>query len=188
MLVNGQPVEHVARRDWMRLFAYVPQDPQLLTGTVRENIRFYRPWITDDAIEDAARRAHVHSEILRFDRGYETVVGQRADAVSGGQRQRICVARALAGSPSFLVLDEPTSALDLRSEEGLRQSLDELRGSVTLLVIAHRLSTLNVCDRIMVLASGRLEAIGAAPELAVQNAYFRDAVALSRIPERDERS
>jgi ABC-type multidrug transport system fused ATPase/permease subunit len=123
----------------------------------------------------------VHSEILAFQNGYDTTIGQRADAVSGGQRQRICVARALAGSPRFLVLDEPTSALDMRSEGLLRTSLEELRGSVTMLVIAHRVSTLNVCDRIMVLSAGRLEAVGAASDLAEHNAFYRDAVTLSRV-------
>jgi ABC-type multidrug transport system fused ATPase/permease subunit len=181
VLVNGRSIDDFSRPDWLRRVAFVPQEPQLFSGSVRDNIRFFRPWITDHAVQEAARRAHVHSEILGFQDGYETVIGQRADAVSGGQRQRICMARALVGSPDFLVLDEPTSALDMRSEELLRRSFEELRGTVTLLIIAHRLSTLNVCDRIMVFAAGRLEAFASATELVNRNEFFRDAVSLTRV-------
>lgn len=184
--LDGGPIDDVNRSDWLRQVAYVAQDPQLFSGTVRENIRFFRRWITDREIEAAAQRAHVHREILGFPAGYDTVIGQRADAVSGGQRQRICVARALAGSPDFLVLDEPTSALDARSEALLCQSLEELRGTTTLLIIAHRLSTLNVCDRIMVLSGGRLEAIAVSADLLEHSDYFRDAVARSQVTDGPE--
>ena len=185
IFVNGVPVEQYARNDWFRHVAYVPQAPQILHASVRDNIRFFRPWIDDSAIEDAARQAQIDDEVLAFQGGYDTVIGQRADAVSGGQRQRICLARALAGQPDMLVLDEPTSALDMRSEELVQRSLLDLRGTVTMLIVAHRLSTLNVCDRLMVFDSGRLEAFGSATELVNSNEFFRNAVSLTRVAGAD---
>jgi ATP-binding cassette subfamily B protein len=181
ILVNGGQIDALSRADWFRRVAYVPQDPQLMRASVRDNIRFFRPWIDDGAVEDIARRAHIHDEIVGLPHGYETIIGQRADAVSGGQRQRICLARALAGQPDVLVLDEPTSALDMRSEELVQQSLLGLQGAVTMLIVAHRLSTLSICDRTMVFADGRLEAFGRASELVNSNEYFRNAVALTRV-------
>ena len=89
--------------------------------------------------------------------GYDTIIGQRADAVSGGQRQRICLARALAAEPDVLVLDEPTSSLDLESEAAVQSSLADFRGRVTLFIVAHRLTTLTDCDRVLVIGDGRVQ-------------------------------
>lgn len=164
---------------WTRAFAYVPQDPRLLHGTVADNIRFYRE-LDDDAVERAAREAHIHDEIMSWSEGYDTEISQRAKAVSGGQRQRLCLARALAGNPMVLVLDEPTSQLDLRSESLVQQSLYALKGRVTLIIVAHRFSTLNLCDRVMVMRDGRLEAFGSADELVRTNDFYRKAATLSR--------
>ena len=112
--------------------------------------------------------------------GYDTAIGQRADAVSGGQRQRLCLPRALAGSPEFLILDEPTSSLDAQSEHLIQRSLDELRGHLTLLVVAHRLTTLSLCDRVMVILGGRLEAFASARSLYDTNAFYRDHDVIDR--------
>jgi ABC-type multidrug transport system fused ATPase/permease subunit len=113
--------------------------------------------------------------------GYETVLGSRGGALSGGQRQRVAIARALVLRPSLMVLDEPTSALDMRSESLVHETFTQLKGDVTLFVIAHRLSTLNTCDRIMVMGEGRLQAFGSREELDRDNAFYRDALELSRI-------
>jgi ATP-binding cassette subfamily B protein len=111
--------------------------------------------------------------------GYETVVGPRADAVSGGQQQRICLARALAGSPEVLVLDEPTSALDPQSEKLISESLTSLRHELTLFIVAHRMSTLEMCDRVMVIVDGRLVAFDTKALLESENSYYRVASALA---------
>jgi len=177
-LVNGRPASEMSREDWHRHMAYVPQDPKLLHSTVSDNIRFLRD-IDDGAVERAARLAHIHDDIVSWPAGYETVIGQRADAISGGQRQRICMARALAGGPDILVLDEPTSALDLRSESLIQESLARLRGSLTLFVVSHRLSTLTACDRVMVMRSGRVEAFGSSAYLERNNDFYQGAVALT---------
>jgi ABC-type multidrug transport system fused ATPase/permease subunit len=173
-LVNGTPASSFSRSDWQRRVAYVSQEPRVFGGTVADNIRYFRH-LDDAAVERAARMAHIHDDIVAMPGGYDTVIGQRADAVSGGQRQRICLARALAAEPDLLVLDEPTSALDLASEAAVQASLAELQGRVTMVIIAHRISTLSTSDRLLVLADGAVEALAPARELAATNAFMERA-------------
>jgi ATP-binding cassette, subfamily B, bacterial len=144
--IGRTPIDAISMAEYRRHVAYVPQEPRLYHATVADNIRFFRD-LDDEAVQRAARLAHIHDVILGMPDGYDTVVGQRADAVSGGQRQRICLARALAGNPSVLLLDEPTSALDAESEAAIQASLLELRGSLTTFIVAHRPSLLEICDR-----------------------------------------
>jgi len=177
-LVNGVPAGDFANSDWHRLFAYVPQEPQLLHATVAENIRFFRD-LDADAVKRAAQLAGIHNDIMGWSDGYDTVVGPRADAVSGGQQQRICLARALAAEPEVLVLDEPTSALDPHSERLIQDSLETLKGKLTLFVVAHRMSTLQMCERVMVIVDGRLEAFDAVDRLRLNSSYYRSASALA---------
>lgn len=177
-LVNGEPAQRYKSSDWHRHVAYVPQEPRLLHATVTENIRYFRD-VDDDAVERAARLARIHEDIVSWPDGYATIVGPRADAVSGGQQQRICLARALVGRPEVLVLDEPTSALDPHSESLIQESLSALREELTLFIIAHRMSTLEICDRVMVIVDGRLVAFDTADLLRSENAYYRSASALA---------
>jgi ABC-type multidrug transport system fused ATPase/permease subunit len=178
--VNGEDARQFSRAEWQRRVSYVPQTPQLIWGTVADNIRFYREHLTDEQVERAARRAHIHDEILSWPDGYQTVVGQRVAAVSGGQRQRLCLARALAEEPEVLVLDEPTSALDVKSEAAVQQSLEELKGEVTMFLVGHRLSTISFCDRVLVVTGGRVEAFATIPELTSTNDFYRQAAEITR--------
>jgi ATP-binding cassette subfamily B protein len=173
-LVNGVPAERFASEDWHRQVAYVPQEPRLLHTTVAANIRYFRN-LDDDAVQRAGRLAGIHEEIMGWPDGYETVVGPRADAVSGGQQQRICLARALAARPEVLVLDEPTSALDPHSETLIQESLSALKHELTLFIIAHRMSTLDICERVMVVIEGRLSAFATTSLLQEQSSYYRSA-------------
>ena len=173
-LVNGIPARSLRQDDWAKLVAYVPQTPQLIHASVADNIRYFRE-VGEDDVERASKLAGIHAEILEWREGYDTIVGPRAAAVSVGQAQRISLARALALRPQLLVLDEPTSALDPRSERLIQSSLAALRGSLTLFVIAHRLSTLDVCDRVVVIVGGRVDAVEAFEDLQVRNAYYRSA-------------
>jgi ATP-binding cassette, subfamily B, bacterial len=159
LVVGALPVDDIDLGSWRRQLAYVPQEPRLLDGTVADNIRFHRD-IDQATIERAARLAHIDHDIQAMPHGFETIVGQRADAVSGGQRQRLCLARALAGEPSVLVLDEPTSALDRDSEAAIKSSLRELRGQLTMVIVAHRPSLLEICDRIFEVDGGHLRVLG----------------------------
>jgi ABC-type multidrug transport system fused ATPase/permease subunit len=153
------PVAEIAVDEWRAHVAYVPQEPRLLHASVADNIRFFRD-IDDVAVERAACLAHIHADIVGMPDGYNTVIGQRADAVSGGQRQRICLARAMAGSPSVLVLDEPTSALDLASEAAIQRSLADLKGTITLIIVSHRPSLLETCDRVLTVQGGQVDTAG----------------------------
>ncbi|HEX5852070.1 MAG TPA: ABC transporter ATP-binding protein [Solirubrobacteraceae bacterium] len=177
-LVNGLDADSIRSEDWHRLVAYVPQEPRLLHASVAENIKYFRD-IDDAGVERAARLARIHDDILAWPDGYATVIGPRADAVSGGQQQRICLARALAARPEVLVLDEPTSALDPHSERLIQESLTELKHELTLLVVAHRMSTLDICDRVMVIIDGRLAAFDTRALLARENQYYRSASMLA---------
>ena len=158
--IDGCDVNEFTEQSWTRNVALVPQEPQLIEATVRENIRFYRDWIDDDAIIAAARDAHLLHEIEQLPQGFDTKLGPRGSGVSVGQKQRLAIARALAGKPLFLILDEPTSALDPRSERKLRTTLEDLRGSVGLVMVTHRMSTVDVCDRLVVVDGGRIVASG----------------------------
>jgi ABC-type multidrug transport system fused ATPase/permease subunit len=177
-LVDGIPACEFAREDWYSRVAYVPQEPRLLHASVADNIRFYRD-LDDTAVQEAARLARIDADIASWASGYDTIIGPRADAVSGGQQQRICIARALAARPQVLILDEPTSALDPRSESLLQESLSALRQEVTLFVVAHRMSTLDICNRVMVIVDGRLEDFDTPDSLARQSPYYRSASALA---------
>jgi ATP-binding cassette, subfamily B, bacterial len=174
-LVNGVRAEEINREEWRRLFAYVPQEPRLLHASVSDNVRFFRA-IDDVAIERASRLAGIHEDVISWPGGYGTIIGPRADAISGGQQQRICLARALAAEPEVLVLDEPTSALDPRAEQLIQESLLGLKDKLTLFIVAHRMSTLDICDRVMVIVEGRLEGFDRIAELRNNNAYYRSAV------------
>ena len=179
--VNGLPASQLSREEWTRRVAYVPQQPRLMHASVADNVRFFRP-ISDGAVERACRLARIHDEIISWPSGYETIVGQRANAVSGGQQQRICLARALAADPSLLVLDEPTSAVDPSSEALIQESLVALKAKLTLFIIAHRMSTLSIVDRVMIVIDGRLDAMGTVDELLRTNRYYRFASSLSAGP------
>ena len=150
--------------------AFVAQEPRLVHASVADNIRFFRD-LDIPAIERAGMLARIHDDVIGWPEGYNTVVGPRADAVSGGQQQRICLARGLAALPEVLVLDEPTSALDPRSETLIHESLIGLHGDMTLFVIAHRIATLDICDRVLVVVDGQLEAFDTVDALAERSAY-----------------
>ena len=174
-LVNQLLAEQYSAEDWPQRFGYVPQEPRLLHASVAENIRYFRD-LDQDAVERAARLACIHDDVVSWSHGYDTIIGPRADAISGGQQQRICLARAVAVMPDVLVLDEPTSALDPRSEALLHQSLLELRGRVTLVIVAHRMMSLAICERVMVIVDGRLEAFEPTARLHQSSDYYRVAV------------
>jgi ATP-binding cassette, subfamily B, bacterial len=177
-LINGVPAASIAHSDWNRLVSYVPQEPRLLHAPVAENIRFFRD-LSDEQVERAARLARIHEDILSWPGGYQAIVGPRADAVSGGQQQRICLARALAAEPEVLVLDEPTSALDPHSESLISASLKAIHHDLTLFIVAHRMSTLESCDRVIVIVDGRVEAFDTRTALQRDNLYFRHASELA---------
>ncbi|MEQ8717533.1 MAG: ABC transporter ATP-binding protein [Acidimicrobiales bacterium] len=159
-LVNGRDARDYDVESWTGQVALVPQAPALFHGTVRDNISVYRETVDEAAITAAARAAGIHETISALPDGYDTAIGATLRNLSGGQVQRIGIARALAGRPSLLILDEPTSALDVATEGFIQETLERIRGELTIVVIAHRLTTLTICDRIVELDNGRIVRVG----------------------------
>ena len=156
ILVDGQDITHVTKTSLRHHIAYVSQQPYLFEGTIRDNIRYGRPDATDAEIEEAARLAYAHDFIMAQPQGYDTPVGENGVTLSGGQRQRLSIARALVRNAPILLLDEATSALDNESEAAVQKALDEAMGGRTVVVIAHRLSTVVKADKIIVMQDGRV--------------------------------
>lgn len=171
VLLQGRPVEEIGRSELVTILGYVSQEPSLFPGTIRENLLLGRENVNDTDLDDACRRANILGEIHALPNGYDTTVAQRGSNVSGGQRQRLCIARALLATPPVMLLDEPTSALDGPSQAVVQQAIDELYG-VTMLVVAHRLSTLRTMDRIIVLHEGRVVQDGRYDQLSEEEGYF----------------
>lgn len=179
LLVGGRDVRELSLDDWYHQVTFVPQDARLFAGTIADNIRFFRDDVPQAAVEEAARRAHLHDEIVAKPVGYDTPIGERGGHLSGGQKQRLCIARALLDKPSIVVLDEPTSSLDARSEALMRETIAGLVPDTMVFVIAHRPSTLSMCDRIMVIHGGALQGFDHPDRLELDNGFYRDVLKLS---------
>ncbi len=176
VLVNALPADSYSRASWSRQVAYVPQQPVLIHGTVRDNIGFHRPHVDDREVREAARLAGLDRTIDALPAGYDTLLGPSERVLSGGQIQRIGIARALAGRPSFLVLDEPTSALDADSETVVVDTLRRLPADIVVVVIAHRLSTVDHCSKVLVLVDGRVETWADHAHARVTSDFYRRAL------------
>jgi subfamily B ATP-binding cassette protein MsbA len=155
-----------------RAMGIVSQDTFLFNTSVGANIAYGCPNASQDQIIDAAKRANAYEFIVKLPQGFETIVGDRGVMLSGGQRQRLAIARALLRDPDILILDEATSALDTASERLVQQAIEELSRDRTVLVIAHRLSTVQQADQIAVLDQGQLVEVGTHTELLKQKGYY----------------
>jgi ATP-binding cassette subfamily B protein len=169
---DGVRLDHADPADLRAHIALVPQDAVVFAATVRENIRFGRPDASDAEIEKAAEAAHAAEFIVRMPQAYETQVGERGVMLSGGQRQRIAIVRAILREAPLLLLDEATSSLDAESETLVQQALERLMAQRTTIVIAHRLATVQSCDRILVLEHGRIVEQGTHAALAAAGGLY----------------
>src|SRR3989344_3965196 len=152
---------------------YVAQDVFLRNDSIYENIRFYDESLTESEIVEAAKMANIYDFIVSLPQGFKTVIGERGTRLSGGERQRIVLARALSRKPSVLVLDEATSALDQESEAVIKSTLLKLKGKVTMIVVAHRLSSVMGADQIAVIDRGHIIETGPPVKLIKDsNSYF----------------
>lgn len=156
ILLYGKPLNEYSLKEIRNLMTYVPQSSFLFTGTIRENIAYGKENATEDEIIEVAKAAYAHDFIMKLPEGYNTQVGERGSFLSGGERQRIAIARALLKNSSILLLDEPTASLDSESEQEIQKALDTLMKDKTVIVAAHRLSTIQNSDRILVLENGHI--------------------------------
>ena len=165
ILLGGQELKNIPQRQLAGMIAYVSQDNYLFDDTIRENIRMGRRGATDTDVENVARAAGCHDSIMGLEHGYDTVVGGAGGHLSGGERQRIAIARAMLKDAPIVILDEATAYLDPENEASVQSAIGWLVAGKTLIVIAHRLSTVTNSDQIVVVKDGRIEASGTHEEL-----------------------
>lgn len=170
--IDGVALCDMARADFRREIALVPQDPVIFAASARDNIRFGRPDATDSDVEAAARAAAAHEFLAALPKGYDTYVGERGVMLSGGQKQRIAIARAILRDAPILLLDEATSALDAENERAVQSAVEALSANRTTLIVAHRLATVKKADRILVFDQGRIVAEGSHAKLVAQDGLY----------------
>jgi subfamily B ATP-binding cassette protein MsbA len=172
--IDGIDIRHFTVADLRRHISIVTQEPLLFNETVRDNIAYGKPDATEDQIVAAARAAFAHDFILRFPKGYDTMIGELGGRLSGGEKQRLCIARALIKDAPILILDEATSSLDSEAESVVQKALENLMQGRTTVVIAHRLSTIAGADRIAVIVNGNIVEEGTHEDLlAKQGEYYK---------------
>lgn len=170
--IDGQDIRNITQDDLRRNISYVPQEPALFHRTLQENIMYGNPKASKLAMLEASKKAHADEFIKEFKDGYETLVGERGVKLSGGQRQRVAIARVMLEDAPILILDEATSSLDSISENLIQKAFDEVMKDRTTLVIAHRLSTVQKMDRIIVLEKGKIVEDGGHEELLAKEGYY----------------
>jgi ATP-binding cassette, subfamily B, bacterial PglK len=180
--VDGRDIRELLPA-WQQSLGLVPQDVYLLDDTLRANIAFgQRPEdIDEERLAASVARAQLQELVAELPEGLETSVGERGMRLSGGQRQRIGIARALYPEPTLLILDEATSALDNETERRISQTITDLHGDITILIVAHRLSTVRSCDQIVFMKAGRVAATGTFASLQAKNADFATLVHLGSL-------
>ncbi|HKQ91930.1 MAG TPA: ABC transporter ATP-binding protein [Blastocatellia bacterium] len=184
--IDGRELTSVKLREYRAYLGVVLQDNFLFDGAIAENIRFSKPHATMDEVREVSRIAHCDEFIEGFEKGYDTIVGERGVKLSGGQRQRLAIARALLADPKILILDEATSSLDSESEAMIQEGLRTLRRGRTTFVIAHRLSTIRSADQILVLEGGEIVERGAHEELLAAGGRYRQLYDKQYKFERDQ--
>jgi subfamily B ATP-binding cassette protein MsbA len=172
--LDGRNIKEYDIYDLRKQIAVVLQDNILFSGTVYENIAYGRPDAPMQEVYEAAKAANAHDFVSKWEKGYDTVMGERGVRLSGGQKQRLAIARALLKNPRILILDEATSALDAESEELVTEALNNLMKNRTTFVIAHRLATVVRADQIIVMDNGEVAEAGTHEQLLRKGGLYKD--------------
>jgi ATP-binding cassette subfamily B protein len=172
ILIDGQDLRAFTQESLHSQISLIPQDPSLFHRSLMENIRYGRLEASEAEVVAAANRAHAHGFILEIPEQYDSQVGERGVKLSGGQRQRIAIARVILKDAPILILDEATSSLDSITEKSIQNSLNDVMRGKTVIVVAHRLSTIAHLDRILVFDSGRIVEDGAPEALLVRRGFY----------------
>ena len=188
VFVGGDDIRERTLAQVRGLFGYVPQETFLFALSVAENISFGAGDLPEETIKHLADVAEIGSEIESFTHGYQTMVGERGVTLSGGQKQRIAIARALAVNPSILVLDDSLSSVDTETESAILEKLKEENEGITNILIAHRISTVQHSDLILVLDKGRLVEKGTHAELLKKNGYYMELYRMQQLEKEAEKS
>jgi ATP-binding cassette subfamily B protein len=185
--IDNQVIEEVSRKSLRENIAVVFQDPNLFSGTIKENISYARANVTDEEVLAAAKAANAHEFIVKLEKGYDTEIGERGLKLSGGQKQRIAIARAVLKNAPILILDEATSSLDSRSELLVQEALEKLMKNRTTIIIAHRLSTIQNVDTIVALKDGKVAEVGPPATLAKADGIYAQLLRVQTARSNEER-
>jgi ATP-binding cassette subfamily C protein len=185
ILLDGRDIRSWPLAALRAAIGYVEQDAPVLSGTLRENLRFGAPAAADAELHDVLVTTRLETMVSRLPDGLDTTVGHRGIKLSGGERQRIAIARALLRHPRLLLLDEVTSQLDAVNEAALRETIADAARSTTVLVVAHRLSTVTMADRIVVMDAGRVRAIGSHTDLVASDPLYGELAATQLLSTAD---
>ncbi|WP_225731192.1 MULTISPECIES: ABC transporter ATP-binding protein [unclassified Nocardia] len=177
--LDGVPIDRIALKTYRRRLALVEQGAPVMYGTLRDNLMYAAPEASEQEVARVIELAGLEEVVHRLEQGLDTEVGEHGHALSGGERQRLAIARALLSGPELLLLDEPTSNLDPLSEAAISRTMRSLHHECTILVAAHRFSTVRDADRVIVLNNGRVEDIGTHDDLLESNSYYRELAAQS---------
>ena len=172
--VEGHDLRKVTRHSFRKQVGMVLQDTWLKAGTVHENIAFGNPAASSDEVIAAAKAAHAHSFIKRLPKGYDTVIKEGGDGLSKGQKQLLCIARVMLTLPPMLILDEATSSIDTRTEIRIQKAFADMMKGRTSFIVAHRLSTIMNCDKILVMREGNIVEQGSHTELLAKGGFYAE--------------
>ncbi len=172
--IDGTPIEQLNLNDLRKAIGYVPQDSFLFSDTILENIKFGKAEATQEEVEEAAKIAVVHENIIDFSKGYDTILGERGITLSGGQKQRVSIARAIIKDPKILLFDDSLSAVDTETEEQILNHIHKEAGSKTTLIVSHRISSAKNADRIIILDEGQVLQEGTHATLITKPGYYQE--------------
>ena len=172
--LHGRDIKEFNTHDMRKCFGVVPQNPFMFQCSIMENVRIARPDATNSEVIKAMEMAHVHEFVNDLPQGWNTIIGDGGLSLSGGQKQRVAIARAILGNPDILIFDEATSALDNISEALIQKSMEELMKTHTVIIVAHRLTTIRNVDRILVFKDGNIAEEGKFDELVERNGAFKE--------------